>query len=85
MITPPASIPVHWEVSFFATLRALQYWAEKVQPLIPGQPCCLVESVVELQWAMELLVTFIEVEVFAATAPSNWAEVSSSRPMEPIP
>ena len=36
---------------------------------IPGEPCCLVESVVEPQWAMELLVSFTHMEVLVAAAP----------------
>ena len=65
--------------------RQLQYWAEKTQPLSPSQPCCLAESVVEFWWAMELLVLFTEVGLFAAVVPSNWAEVSLPRLMEPTP
>ena len=65
-------------------MRALQYWAEKAQPPIPGQPCCLAKSVMELQQAMELLVLFTEVGVFMAMAPSNWMKVSSPMLMEPF-
>ena len=65
--------------------RAIQYWAEKAQLLIPGQPCYLVESMIELWWAVELLVSFMKVGVFTAAAPSNWMEVSSPRLMDPIP
>ena len=32
-----------------AYVKALQYWAEKAQPPIPGEPHHLVESVLELQ------------------------------------
>ena len=65
--------------------RALQYWAEKAPPLIPTEPCHLVESVVELQQAMEPLVSFTEEEVLMAAAPSNWVEVSLPRLAEPAP
>ena len=51
-------------------VMALQYWAEKAQPPIPGQPHCLAKSVTELQQAMEPLVSFMEAGVFAATVPS---------------
>ena len=34
---------------------------------------------------MELLVSFTEEEVFTATAPSNWVEVSLPRPPKPTP
>ena len=65
--------------------RALQYWAEKGQPLIPDVPCCLAESVLELRQAIEPLVTFSDEEVLTATAPSNWVEVTTPRPAEPAP
>ena len=45
----------------------------------------LVESVVELWQVMELLVSFMEEEVFMATAPSNWVEVSLPRPGRTCP
>ena len=41
-------------------MRTLQYWIEKAQLPIPGEPCHLEESVVELQWAMELLVSCLK-------------------------
>ena len=66
-------------------MRALQYWADKAQQPIPGQPHCLVKSVMELQQAMELLFSFTEAGVFPAMVPSNLTEVSSPRPIEPIP
>ena len=65
-------------------VRVLQYWTEKAQPPIPGQPNCLVKSVMEFQWAMEPLVSFLEGGIFAALALSNWMEVSSLRLSEPI-
>ena len=65
-------------------MRALQYWAEKAKPPIPGQPHCLAKSVMELQWAMEPLISFTKPDVFAAVAPSNWMEVSLPKPTEPI-
>ena len=37
----------------------------------------LAESVVELQWVMELLVSFMDEDIFVATVPSNWVETSS--------
>ena len=67
-----------------AYARALQHWAEKAQPPIPSQPCCLAKSVMELQQAMELLVLFMEEGVFTAMASSNWMEVSSPGLLEPI-
>ena len=68
-----------------AYVRALQYWMERAQPLIPSEPDYLMESVVELWQAMEPLVSFMEEKVFVAAAPSNWVEVSSPRPAELTP
>ena len=64
--------------------KVLQYWAKKAHLPIPDQPHNLVGSTVELQWAMELLVSFMEEEVFMATVPSNWIGVRSPRLMESI-
>ena len=58
--------------------KALQYWVEKAQLLIPCEPCHLAESVLQLQQAVEPLVIFTEEEVLAATVPSNWVQVSST-------
>ena len=65
--------------------KALQCWVEKAQPLIPSEPCHLPESVLELRWAMEPLVTFSDEEVFMAAAPPNWVEVTMPSPAEPAP
>ena len=63
--------------------KALQYWVEKGQPPIPGKPLCLAESVFELRWLMEPVVSFIDEEVPMAAASSNWVEVTMPRPAEP--
>ena len=49
----------------------------------PSEPHHLVESVLELRWVMELMVSFTDEEVLTATAPSNWVEVPVSRLAEP--
>ena len=67
----------------FAYARMLQYLVERVQPLFPGELHCLVESMVELWQAMELLASFSDEEVLAAALPSNWVEVSLPRLAEP--
>ena len=41
-----------------AYARALQHWVEKAQPMTPGKPNQLAESMLELQCAMEPLTTF---------------------------
>ena len=43
--------------------RALQYWAERVKPLIPGKPHQLAGSILLLRQAMEPLMTFQDSEV----------------------
>ena len=53
-----------------AHVRALQHWAEEMQPPVPSQPHCLVRSVQELWWAMEPLATFTEGDIFVAMVPS---------------
>ena len=47
----------------WAYAKAVQYRAEKVKPLLPGKPCQLAESVLELRQAMEPLTTFQDSEV----------------------
>ena len=68
-----------------AYTSALQYWVEKAQLPIPGEMYHLAESVEEPWQMMEPLVSFMEEEVFVATAPSNWVEVSLPQLVEPIP
>ena len=64
--------------------RVLQHWAEKAQPPNPSEPHHLVGSVAELWWVMEPLVTFTDDEVFAAMAPSDWAEITLPQLAEPV-
>ena len=66
-----------------AYVKVLQYWAEKAQLPIPSELCHLVESVFELRWAMELMVSFTDEEVLVAAEPSNWVAVTMPRPTEP--
>ena len=51
--------------------EGLSILGRECQLLIPGKPHHLAESVLELWWAMEPLVTFTEEEALAATMPSN--------------
>ena len=60
-----------------AYMRTLQHWAEVAQLPIPGKPHYVVEIVLELQWAMELLTTFSHSEVLD--------DSPSSRLADPIP
>ena len=46
-----------------AYAKALQYWVERVKPLIPGEPCQLVGCVLELRLAMEAFTTFQDSKV----------------------
>ena len=65
--------------------RALQYWVENAQLPIPGKPHHLAESVLELWWVMEPLVSFTDEDILVATAPCNWVEVNLPRLAEPTP
>ena len=62
--------------------KALQHWAEKAQPPMPGKPCQLLECVQELMEAMEPLTMFTDAEVFSNDAPSTWVKITSSRTLE---
>ena len=68
-----------------AYARALQHWAEEVYPPVPGQPCHLARSVHDLQWAMELLITFADGDVFVTMVPSKWTEITLPQLMKAIP
>ena len=65
-----------------AYVKALQYWAEKAQLPVPGEPHQLVESMLELWWLMELLTTFTDEDVLKVP-PSNWVKITLSRLTEP--
>ena len=54
-----------------AYAQALQYWMEKSNPLMPGQPCLLVRCVLELQRVMQPYVAF-----------SNDAVLEGAKPQE---
>ena len=66
-----------------AYAKALQHWAEKAQPPMPGKPCQLVECVWELRDAMETLTMFMDDDVLSNDAPSPWVKIRSSRTSEP--
>ena len=58
-----------------AYAKALQYWAEKAKPLLPGKPHQLTESILELRQAMEPLTTFQDSEVLGDDTISHGLEV----------
>ena len=66
-----------------ASVKALQYWAEKAQLPIPTEPHQLVESVLELWQMMELLTMFTDEEVLSDIQPSNRVKIMPSRLAEP--
>ena len=68
-----------------AYTRALQYWAKEVHPPVPGQCHGLVRSVQELWWAMELLITLAEGDVFMTLVPSKWTEITLPWLVEAVP
>ena len=51
--------------------RALQCWVERAHLPITSEPHHLEESMVELHQVVELLVSFMDEEVFVATVPYN--------------
>ena len=68
--------------------KALQYWVEKAQPPLPGEPCQLAESMLVLQQAREPLTVFTDAEVLEDAPPSHWVKITScwtSEPMDPQP
>ena len=58
-----------------AYAKALQYWAEKVKPLLPSKSCQLAESILELRQAMEPLITFQDSEVLVGDTSPHGPEV----------
>ena len=55
-----------------AYAKALQFWAEKAQPPMPGEPYQLAGCVWELRETMEPLMMFTDTKVFGNVAPSYW-------------
>ena len=66
-----------------AYAKALQHWVEKAQPPIPGEPCQLMEGVLEFWCTMEPLTAFTDGEVLEDVLSSNWVKITSSRSAEP--
>ena len=67
-----------------AYTKALQFWLEKAQPLLPGQLCQLAECVWELRESMVLLTSFTDEEVLTNDALLHWVRITSSRPSKPM-
>ena len=65
-----------------AYAKALQYWTEKAQLSVPSKPYCEVESIVELCWAMDLMVSFTNEEVLKDALPSYWVEITFPWPAD---
>ena len=66
-----------------AYIKALQHWVEKAQPLTPGKPCQLAESVLELQHEMDPLTMFTDEDVLKDLQSSNWVRITLSKSVEP--
>ena len=64
--------------------KALQYWAEKAQPLPPGKPHQMVESMLEFWRAMEPLTTFTNMAVLEDAPPLPWVKITSSQTLESV-
>ena len=72
-LTRYMSMQLHHTLAY---ARALQHWAEEVQPSVLSQPRHLVGSVLELWQAMDPLITFVEGDLFITTALSRWMEIT---------
>ena len=64
-----------------AYAQALQYWAEKSNPPMPGQPHLLVGCIIELREMMELYVSFFDDTILDGVAPpegflKDWAQIT---------
>ena len=75
-----------------AYTQTLQYWAEKANPPLLGQPCLLVRCVQELRWEMKPYVTFTDGAILEGITPQQellegWTRESSQveTPLAPIP
>ena len=66
-----------------AYTKALQHWAEKAQPPMPGESCQFVECLWELREMMEPLTMFTDAEVSSNDVPLHWVKITSSRTSEP--
>ena len=61
-----------------AYAKVLQYWVERVKPLIPSKPDQLAGSIQELRQTMELLMTFQDSEVLSDDTIPHRPEVCCS-------
>ena len=64
-----------------AYAQALQYWVEKSNLPMPGQPHLLVRCILELRERMEQHVSFLDVTVLDSVAPpkrffKDWAKIT---------
>ena len=71
-----------------AYVQALQYWAEKANVPMPGQPCLLARCVQEPRWEMKPYVTLTDDAVLEGITPQQelmegWTRESS--PEETLP
>ena len=76
---------------FWLTLayaQALQYWAEKANPLVSGEPCLLAMCIHELRWHMKRYTTFSDHDVFEGLvhglAGAEVEEATQPNPIKPL-
>ena len=62
---------------------ALQYWVEKSDPPIGGQPCWFAKSVKELREKMSCYLSFLDEEVFESVTLPEGLLTSSVEEAEP--
>ena len=65
-----------------AYTQALQYWVEKANPPMPGQPCLLVRCVQELRQVMKPYVAFTDDTILEGAAP--WKNFPQGQTQAPI-
>ena len=72
-----------WRTLAYA--QALQYWAEKTNPPVPGEPHLLVMNVCQLRWHMRRYTTFHDCNVFEGLVHGlPEAEVEETTQPDPI-
>ena len=67
-----------------ACAQALQYWAEKANPPVPGELCHLAMSIHELRWCMRRYTAFSDHDVFEGLA-HRLPEVEVEETTQPNP
>ena len=73
---------LQWE-KIVAYTKALQFWAQKANLPIEGQPCLLVGSVVELREEMKCYVSFTDEDIFSGMALPDESPITQPKEATP--